>query len=75
MNPDGTAAQASSTRPGLGFMQADTRRFGDAGIAAIAVRPERYVLADPDTLQTFPGGEAAHAVLTDARRRACRGPA
>lgn len=73
MNPDGTAAQASSTRPGLGFMQADTRRFGDAGIAAIAVRPERYVLAEPDTLQTFPGGEAAHAVLTDARRRGAGG--
>lgn len=73
MNPDGTAAQASSTRPGLGFVQADTRRFGDAGIAAIAVRPERYVLAEPDTLQTFPGGEAAHAVLADARRRGAGG--
>lgn len=68
MRADGTTHGRTSTLPGLGFVQADTRRFGDAGIAAIAVRPERYVLAEPDTLQTFPGGEAAHAVLADARR-------
>jgi hypothetical protein len=69
MNPNGTTTAATSTRPGLGFERADTRLFGDAGKAAIAIRPERHVLADPDTLQTFPGGEAAYAVLADERRR------
>lgn len=69
LNRDGAESSASSTRPGLGFLQADARLFGDAGTAAISVRPERHVLADRDTLQTFPGGEGAYAVLADAQRR------
>ena len=66
--PNGNTTGGTSTQPGLGFVQPDPRRFGDAGAAAIRVRPERWVLADPDTLQTPPGGEAAHAVLADAQR-------
>ncbi|MGN6152417.1 MAG: DUF6603 domain-containing protein [Lysobacteraceae bacterium] len=66
--PNGGTTGGASTQPGLGFVQPDPRRFGDAGAAAIRVRPERWVLADPDTLQTPPGGEAAHAVLADAQR-------
>ena len=71
INPDGDQISASSKskRPGLGFLQADARLFGDAGAAAISVRPERYVLADRDTLQTFPAGDAAYAALVDAQRR------
>lgn len=66
--PSGSTTAGTSTQPGLGFVQPDPRLFGDAGVAAIRVRPERWVLADPDTLQTPPGGEAAHAVLADAQR-------
>lgn len=66
--PDGGTTAGTSTQPGLGFVQPDPRLFGDAGAAAIRIRPERWVLADPDTLQTPPGGEAAHAVLADAQR-------
>lgn len=66
--PNGSTTAGTSTQPGLGFVQPDPRLFGDAGAAAIRVRPERWVLADPDTLQTPPGGEAAHAVLADAQR-------
>jgi hypothetical protein len=69
INPGGTTGNGSSTLPGLDYLRADTRLLGDAGAAAISVRPERYVLADRDTLQTHEGGEAAHAQLEDARRR------
>lgn len=70
VHPTGAqAARIAPGKPGLGFVRADTRLLGDAGAPAITIRPERHVLADPDTLQTFPGGEAAHAVLADERRR------
>lgn len=69
INPDLTATDRLSTQLGLGLLQADRRTFGDVGSAAISVRPERYVLAERDTLQTAAEGEAAHAQCEDARRR------
>lgn len=69
INPDRTATDRLSTQLGLGLLRADSRPFGDVGSAAISVRPERYVLAERDTLQTAAGGEAAHAQCEDARRR------
>lgn len=68
INPDSVIDLGASILPGLGYLQAGTHLLGDAGAAAISVRPERYVLAEPDTLQTHPGGEAAYAQLEDARR-------
>lgn len=65
---NGAERARTSAQPGLGFLQPDLRLLGDAGAAALRVRPERWVLADPDTLQTT-GAEAAHAVLADTQRR------
>lgn len=70
INPDySVTPNGTSALSGLSYLRAETRLLGDAGAPAISVRPERYVLAERDTLQTHPGEEAAYAQLEDARRR------